>query len=1215
MIRRLLTLAALLVGSIAGISSSARAQVGATTDIITGQVLGPDGKPMENVTVAAQSAESGITRSKRTGADGGYTILFPDGGGQYRLEVRAIGFQPVRRNLARQGDEDRLVSDVKLGSQVAAQLSAVTVTARPPARARFQAPTPGESGRNLGEDQLARLPVDQSDIAAVAALAPGVIPVGGTDSTASSFSVAGQRSTLNNTTLDGLSFGSFSVPQEGLRGTRVITNTFDPARGQFSGGEIASTTRGGTNQITGGFTYSRRDPTLEFEGTDSAAISPLFLQDQISAGLGGPIIKDKLFIFASGQYRRRSDPFQSLLATSPSSLGALGLQPDSVTRFENAVNGFGIPSTALVPDRRIGDNVSGLVRMDYFLTEAHTLTLRGDYRSQSQNPTSSSPFSLPTNTGTRTSSGAGLAATLTSNFESGIINEFRAYLTRDNNQSDPLLLAPSGRVRITSTLAGGTQGVSLLGFGGNPSFPQSGSSTLLETSNEVSYLTRNRAHRIKLGGLLDLNRFDQDVTNNRLGTFTFNSLAAFESNTPDSYTRTRGSQQRQGSTTSGAVYLGDTWRPRDGVQVVYGLRGEASRVGNAPPLNTEIEQLFGFRTNDFPSEVHVSPRLGFSANLSRPDPNDPFSQFRPAFVVRGGIGEFRAKTPTGLYTAAQSATGLDGTEQQLSCIGAAVPTPDWRSYAVDPYSAPTSCVVGAALPPSFSANRRTVTLFAPDFEAPRSWRGSLGLQHRLFGLFTVAADASYARGVALYGVHDLNLRSTPAFVLASEGGRPVYAPPGAIVPTTGQVSSAASRQYAQYGQVLEFTSGLRSDTRQLTLSTSGGTAGGTTINMSYTLQKTRDQSSFTCCSAAQGFASPTTAGDPNAVEWSPGDLDVRHSIQGFLTRSVTSSLDLTAIARLTSGAPFTPVVGGDINGDGARNDRAFIFNPATTADPAVASSMQRLLTSAPSRVRDCLSGQVGQVAGRNSCRGPWTPSLDMQANLRPSAFNLNRKMTFSLIGSNVLAGLDQLFHGGNLRGWGQFNRADPTLLYVRGFNQQTQSFVYDVNGRFGSNNVSRNAYRQPFVLALQARLTLGPDPRDRFRQIFAARTDSSSLAAAAVMNPIAQIIQMRDTLKLTDDQVARLTLVSDTLAAKAQAVATAIRAEVQKKGAGDPQAIMATIRPHIVEGRQALTVALTGAKSILTPEQWTQVPDSIKTPRGFGGMGGRQGGGGGRSRN
>jgi hypothetical protein len=221
---------------------------------------------------------------------------------------------------------------------------------------------------------------------------------------------------------------------------------------------------------------------------------------------------------------------------------------------------------------------------------------------------------------------------------------------------------------------------------------------------------------------------------------------------------------------------------------------------------------------------------------------------------------------------------------------------------------------------------------------------------------------------------------------------------------------------------------------------------------------------------------------------------------------------------------------------------------------------------------------------------------------------MHRKMTFSLIGSNLLAGLDQLLHGSNLRGWGQFNRADPTLLYVRGFDPATNTYRYDVNGRFGSNNASRQVYRQPFVLALQARLTLGPDPRDRFRQIFAARTDTSATNAAAVQNPVAQIIQMRDTLKLTDDQVAKLTVISDTLAEKTKAIAAVIRTEVQKQGGTNPAAIMQVLRPHITEGRQAFTAAMTQVQTVLTPEQWAQVPQSIKNPPALGGFGGGRGG-------
>ena len=275
----------------------------------------------------------------------------------------------------------------------------------------------------------------------------------------------------------------------------------------------------------------------------------------------------------------------------------------------------------------------------------------------------------------------------------------------------------------------------------------------------------------------------------------------------------------------------------------------------------------------------------------------------------------------------------------------------------------------------------------------------------------------------------------------------------------------------------------------------------------------------------------------------------------------------------------------------------------------------QLVANSPSNIRDCLVSQLGAIAGRNSCRGPWTPSLDMQANFRPSGFNLNRKMTFSLVASNVLAGLDQVLHGGKLHGWGQFNRADPTLLYVRGFNATTNEFIYDVNGHFGSNGASQAVYRQPFVLALQARLTLGPDPRDRFRQIFAARTDSSAVAASAVQNPVAQIIQMRDTLNLTDAQVAQLAVVSDSLAAQSLALGNQIRAVVAKEGSGNPQAIMSKIRPQIVEGRKNLTTAMGKVQTILTPDQWKKVPENVKNPPAFGGgaggRGGRDGGRGG----
>src|SRR3989475_11846604 len=94
----------------------AAAQVGTTTDIITGTVVGPDSQPLAGALVQAFSVETQISRHATTDARGRFTIVFPDGGGQYDLTIRFIGMAPATVSVARQGDEDPLVGDVPRGA-------------------------------------------------------------------------------------------------------------------------------------------------------------------------------------------------------------------------------------------------------------------------------------------------------------------------------------------------------------------------------------------------------------------------------------------------------------------------------------------------------------------------------------------------------------------------------------------------------------------------------------------------------------------------------------------------------------------------------------------------------------------------------------------------------------------------------------------------------------------------------------------------------------------------------------------------------------------------------------------------------------------------------------------------------------------------------------------------------------------------------------------
>src|SRR5438128_646533 len=370
----------------------------------------------------------------------------------------------------------------------AVSLDAVTVRARAPQRG-VERPTPGSTERNLAPEVIARLPIDASDLNTLATLAPGVVGIGETDSTSAAFSVAGQRSTANNITLDGLSFGSGNVPQDALRTTRVVTSTYDVARGQFSGGLVASTTRSGTNVPQGSFTYGLHDRDLAWGGVTESPFDQGYTQNQLSGGMGGPIVPNRLFVFGSLQGRWRGQALPSLVSADPPSLERLGVSPDSAARFLALAGATGVPMTVpALPGDRATDNSVALLRLDWNLSDAQTVMLRLDSRWSSQDPTRVSPLALPATGGTRAQRAGGAMASLSSHFGEGFINEVRGYVSTDRSDATGFLELPAGRVQVGSSLSGA-------GVGGwrRPVSPARRRTTPLSTRCAASAPTGSRA--------------------------------------------------------------------------------------------------------------------------------------------------------------------------------------------------------------------------------------------------------------------------------------------------------------------------------------------------------------------------------------------------------------------------------------------------------------------------------------------------------------------------------------------------------------------------------------------------------------------------------------------------------------------------------------------------------------------------------------------------
>lgn len=1202
-------------------------QVGTTTDIITGVVVDDFGNPLAGVVVEAMSLETEITRSVRTDSRGRYTILFPDGAGQYQMTARMIGMAPAQAVISRFADEDRLVWDVRMVSQAIVLDSVVVSGGRTPVQVR-ERPSPGGLERNLTPDQIASLPIDLEDMNVLAALVPGVVAFAASDSTAAAFSVAGQRSDANVITLDGMRIGSGEVPQEGVRNTRVVTSTYDVSRGGFSGGMIAATTRSGSNRYQGSVNYSLRNDALAFETGQSSAFTRGFSQHVLGLGVGGPVFRNRLLMFASGQARVQNTQQPSLTTATPVDFDRLGLSADSVDRFVSIVDDLGAAAESRVESDRSNDNLSGMLRLDYLISNSHTLTLRGDLRGSSQAPTQVSPTALPETGGENETAGAGVMAGLASRLGTQFINEARVFVSRSTRDGTPYMDLPQGRVQVASDLDDGSVGVTNLSFGGNSRMPVSSISSSLELADEISWLPGLGAHRFKLGGSLRVERASDDLSSNQLGVFRYNSLADLETGSAASFQRMLTPAERRSDLLDLALYAGDTWRASRSFQLTYGLRLEHSSFRDPPPYNSALDASLGVRTDRLPSETALSPRVGFSWTVGGVNFMTP-----PDLIVRGGIGSFRSTVPTSLIGQTHAATGLASSLSQINCVGAAVPVPEWRRYSLDPAAIPGACV-GESDPGE--ARIPSATAIEESFSAPRAWRASLGIERYLTALLRLSVNASYARGVDQYGFRDLNLDTSSGFSLPQEAGRPVFVEPDQVVPGTGAISWVDSRVDTAFAQVVEVVSALESETKQLTISLGGVTRTGVVLQTSYTLSDVRDQSSQSVRfgrggrfgGTVGGFSGNNTAGNPNVYEWARSSFERKHSFLGIVSYPFGPALDITAIGRLNSGIPYTPMVAGDINGDGARNDRAFVFDPAIATSPAVSAGMQQLLANASGSARSCLEHQLGTIAERNSCTGPWEASLDLQLNYRPGFWGLNNRMSISMVTMNLLRGIDELVHGADgAVGWGQLARPDETLLFVTGFDEQTNSFEYTVNERFGATGARANAVRTPFQLGIQVRATFGPDRgRDALSRMRgggggrgmggftggmpgarpgmpgmrgmgpgALGSPEEFLARFETLfpNPADVALGMRDTLMLTDDQVEGLIVERDTANARSAALAAGLREELEAAGE-DPRALMRLIRPVMQEARQNVLESLDVVRRILSAEQWELLPEEIR---------------------
>ena len=1095
---------------------------------VGGIVRADSTRPVVGARVVVLMAPDRITDSTLTDAEGRWQLSFANGTGDYLVRITRIGFKPFQRRARRSADSTSITLDAtleRLGP--APQLERVLVIAQRP---KPQPGVPFGRGDGGDADDMATgvlgglTPSEAGNLDAIASTIPGIIQG------ANGPSALGLDASQNQTRLNGLSFGGGGVPRCAQVTSRVTTSSLDAGRGGFSGAQIDA-------ELDPGFTFSSRIMKLAVDAPPSQLHDPVSRATGLAAtnvqgclAATGELAYERWFYSTALQVNRRVADVSDLFTVDRSLLGSAGVAADSASRLYGALRSAGIPVAGALAGTATTD-VSFLGRVDR--GQAWRGTSNGFLLAASVGEDRGLGLStrdVGTVAAQRTRAFVMLQANATWRFRTDWLNEFKSSVSWSHQAAAPDLALPQGRVLVRSALADGTATATTIGFAGSPFANARSDALTWETLNETQRVSGpTGAHRLKLTAQIRVDALQSQVLDNAFGSFQYNSLADLAADRPANFSRQLFTPEARVGQFYGALALGDAWRITHSLRVQAGARVEVNSWLVRAADNPAVRTVFGVGTNEAPNRMHVSPRLGFEwrfGNLGGSGLGvSTFSKilFMNGGAIRGGVGEFRNTLATGMLTEIRQSTGLAAGAQRVACYGADVPARDWIGWGANPAAIPVQCASGSGLLVDAAP---AVRLFSPDYQPERSWRGHLEWQQPL-PAFMLTVRGTYSRNLNQPSGVDLNFSGTERFALADEGNRSVWVPVGSVTPATGAVSPVASRATPTFGPVWMRTSDLESESRQLLVSLAPSNFHRLYLRLDYALNDVQQQ--------FRGFDG-AGAGDPRAVEWARGVNDVRHVAQvqagtGF------GPVSFTVRGWAQSGRPFTPVIGGDVSGLGRGGERAFVFNPGSAVDTAVANSMTSLLRTAPLFAQRCLLTQLSRVAGRNSCEGPWTGGLTASFMVYGGDWlpGIGRRAQITLTAGNVLSGIDQLTNGSaTLQGWGLAIPPDNVLLTVMGFDPSTRRFRYAVNQRFGSVSPLQSLVRAPMAITLDVHLDLGvPLGRqqvDRWLKpgrggVLGPRLSSDSLLAKYrrnTPNPYAGILEASDSLLLTNTQVAKL---------------------------------------------------------------------------------------------
>ncbi len=789
-------------------------------------------------------------------------------------------------------------------------------------------------------------------------------------------SIAGMNNRFNSLTVDGVrqndDFGLNNsgfptqrapVSIDSLEQITVEVAPFDVSYGGFTGGTINAVTKSGTNEWDGSIAfYNSNDSLIGDKSEDDNVDLGNFDEDTIAVTLSGPIVKDRVWFFASYDEFTATDT--SALLFGPAGSGRANeidevtqADVDEVIRIANQVYGF---DAGVLPDS--GTDVKDeklLIKLDAAIGDNHDLSITyQDVTGNALNPqgssTSASRLGLPSNWYDRSEELEAWSAQLFSAWNDVFSTELK--ISGKDQVTGQVSLNGTDFAQMTiETAAGGSIRV------GPDIFRHANQLTneQMQIKFKADYLYGE--HNISFG----IEREELDVFNlfvfRSEGEYDFDSIADFENRTASfmNYRNAFTNDENDGAAAFGfninSIYAQDSIDINDRLSITFGVRHDWYEASDTPADNAGFSSRNGFaNTATLDGRSVTMPRFGFSYD------------FDNGTRLRGGVGLFSGGNPNVWISNSFSNDGQ--TIVEVDDSGAIDPN------CADVKSSPEALtnVDAFNIAPEVQAcmfqGAGSVEATDPNFKVPSTWRVNLAAE-REFDLgflgdsWFLTAEAVLSR--VNYAAEWKELTRTQ--VDTAIDGRPIYDTP----PT--------------YDVVLTNTTDGFSNTYTLSAAKSWDTnAGIWDLSMAYTYMDAEDVNPSQSSTVSSNFGRPATF-DRNDRRLTTSDFEIEHRFNGtFGWQKNLFGDNMTRISgffefrsgkrfsyTMREGAGDTSVWGG--HRDFARRDSQLMYVPLANDpnvifsftpgdlvnDPALEANFNNFIEQAG------LEGYRGQIMPRN----------------------------------------------------------------------------------------------------------------------------------------------------------------------------------------------------------------------------------------------------------